>query len=75
MSNGSTDYGRLVLTPRLVVGLAIALFGVLLVLDRSDLDRGRRRSCASGPPSLIVLGALDLRAIAQGRRRRERPRA
>ncbi len=37
MAAGNTDYARLARTPRLVVGLAIALFGVLLVLDRFDL--------------------------------------
>jgi len=37
MSTGTTDYGRAMRTPRLIVGLAIALFGVLLILDRFDL--------------------------------------
>jgi len=56
MSNGSTDYGRLVRTPRLVVGLAIALFGVLLVLDRANLTLAAQ-VLRFWPAVLIVLGA------------------
>jgi predicted membrane protein len=36
MSNGNVERGGL-LTPRLLIGLAIALFGVVLVLDRLNL--------------------------------------
>ena len=56
MSNGSMDYGRLVRTPRLVVGLAIALFGVLLVLDRANLTLAAQ-VLRFWPAVLIVLGA------------------
>jgi len=56
MTTGSTDYGRLVRTPRLVVGLAIALFGVLLVLDRANLTLAAQ-VLRFWPAVLIVLGA------------------
>ena len=65
MSIGSTDYGRLVRTPRLVVGLAIALFGVLLVLDRADL------TLAGAGPALLARRASSSSArsiFAQSRK-------
>ena len=59
--NGNTDYGGGgVLTPRLLVGLAIALFGVVLVLDRLNL-------AVAGvvlqfwPAVIIAVGALIYR--------------
>ena len=57
MSTGSTDYGRLALTPRLLVGLAIALFGVVLVLDRADLAVASQ-VLRYWPAVIIAIGAL-----------------
>jgi hypothetical protein len=50
MVNGNLEHSSGLLTPRLLVGLAIALFGVVLVMDRLNLViadqvlRGGRRS-------------------------------
>ena len=57
MSTGDTDYGRLALTPRLLVGLAIALFGVVLVLDRFDLAVASQ-VLRFWPTVVIAVGAL-----------------
>ena len=57
MSTGDTDYGRLALTPRLLVGLAIALFGVVLVLDRFDLAVASQ-VLRFWPTVVIAIGAL-----------------
>ena len=62
--NGNVDYRGGMLTPRLLVGLAIALFGVVLVLDRLNL-------AVAGvvlqfwPAVIIAVGAL---IYAQSRR-------
>jgi predicted membrane protein len=62
--NGNVDDGGGVLTPRLLVGLAIALFGVVLVLDRLNL-------AVAGvvlqfwPAVIIAVGALIYRQSRQ----------
>jgi predicted membrane protein len=58
--NGTVDTGRSVLTPRLIVGLAIALFGVVLVMDRLNLlmaDQVLRW----WPAVIVAVGALIFR--------------
>jgi len=55
--NGTSDTSRGLLTPRLIVGLAIALFGVVLVMDRLNLlmaDQVLRW----WPAVVIAVGAL-----------------
>jgi len=57
MSNGNVEPGGGVMTPRLLVGLAIALFGVVLVLDRLNLAVAGR-VLQFWPAVIIAVGAL-----------------
>jgi predicted membrane protein len=57
MSIEKVDNGRLRATPRLVVGLAIALFGLVLVLDRLNLVVAGR-ILRFWPAVLIVVGVM-----------------
>jgi len=60
MVNGDIERGRGLLTPRLLVGLAIALFGVVLVMDRLNLviaDQVLRW----WPAVIVAIGALIYR--------------
>lgn len=57
MSMDNNEIGRGLMTPRLIIGLAIALFGVVLVLDRLNLviaDQVLRW----WPAVLLAIGAL-----------------
>ena|SRR5436190_17484781 len=57
MSNGNVEPGGGVLTPRLLVGMAIALFGVVLVLDRLNLAVAGQ-VLQFWPAVIIAVGAL-----------------
>jgi predicted membrane protein len=57
MSNGNVEPGGGVMTPRLLVGLAIALFGVVLVLDRLNLAVAGQ-VLQFWPAVIIAVGAL-----------------
>jgi len=57
MSNGNVEPGGGVMTPRLVVGLAVALFGVVLVLDRLNLAVAGQ-VLQFWPAVIIAVGAL-----------------
>jgi predicted membrane protein len=57
MSNGNIQSGGGVMTPRLLVGLAIALFGVVLVLDRLNLAVAGQ-VLQFWPAVIIAVGAL-----------------
>ena len=57
MSNGNIERGAGMLTPRLLVGLAIALFGVVLVLDRLNLAVAGQ-VLQFWPAVIIAVGAL-----------------
>jgi predicted membrane protein len=57
MSNGNVERGSGLLTPRLLVGLAIALFGVVLVLDRLNLAVAGQ-VLQFWPTVIIAVGAL-----------------
>ena len=57
MSMDNNELGRGLMTPRLIVGLAIALFGLVLVLDRLNLvvaDQALRL----WPAVIVAIGAL-----------------
>jgi len=55
--NGNLERSGGVLTPRLLVGLAIALFGVVLVLDRLNLAVAGQ-VLQFWPAVIIAVGAL-----------------
>jgi predicted membrane protein len=57
MSNGNIERSGGLLTPRLLVGLAIALFGVVLVLDRLNLAVAGQ-VLQFWPAVIIAVGAL-----------------
>jgi len=60
MVNGNLEHSSGLLTPRLLVGLAIALFGVVLVMDRLNLviaDQVLRW----WPAVIVAVGALIYR--------------
>jgi predicted membrane protein len=57
MSMDNNQLGRGVMTPRLVVGLAIALFGVVLVLDRLNLVVADQ-ALEWWPAVIVAIGAL-----------------
>jgi predicted membrane protein len=57
MTIGSTETGTVTFTPRLVLGLAIALFGVVLVLDRLNLAIASQ-VLRFWPAVIIAIGAL-----------------
>jgi predicted membrane protein len=57
MPNGTLERGSGVVTPRLIVGLAIATFGVVLVLDRLNLAVAAQ-VLRFWPAVVIAVGAL-----------------
>ena len=70
MDNKEAGPGSL-MTPRLIVGVAIALFGVVLVLDRLNLviaDQALRW----WPAVIVAIGRADLQAVPPGRWRHQR---
>jgi predicted membrane protein len=57
MANGIRDTRGGILTPRLIVGLAIALFGVVLILDRLHLAMAEQ-VLQFWPAVIVAVGAL-----------------
>lgn len=57
MTNGNREPGGGILTPRLLLGLAIALFGVVLVLDRLNLAVAGQ-VLRFWPAVIVAIGAL-----------------
>ncbi len=57
MTIGRMETGRFAVTPRLIVGLAIALFGVVLVLDRLNLAIASQ-VLRLWPAVIVAVGAL-----------------
>lgn len=64
MANGNVEPNSGVLTPRLIVGLAVALFGVVLVMDRLNLVMAEQ-VLRWWPAVIVAVGALIYK---QGRR-------